>query len=500
MTKRQKITTVLVITLSVMAILSVFFFFSRNNKQTRKAEIFLYQRFLSAEAKSLENHFDHLQGMARMMAHNPIILKILESGYPADSSGDAGADLAGTVNANLISLAGISDISAAFIMNKDGLCILSSATKFIGKNYGFRPYFKQAVKSGFGIYAARGVTSGKIGIYYSVAIYSDSRIMGVAVLKFSPSFFHVAALPALNRNTGNSDGEILGLALDDGIFIIPATGKICSLAPLAASKRERLAASRQFPAESVDNAGFPMTTWQQLQKQGYAYAVKNPEQKKYHLFVKPIVQKKIYLLHIIPDARFNTAYTPLSQSQQNLFNVLYGLVAILILAIIIMVYYHYKYRQLYDRLLKEQIDHNLSLGFYQQIINSAPIGFWQVDPTSKTIKTVNNAFCEMIQLPKEEIVGRQIFDFYTDSALPELKANVRNIAGNQHCTFQSQLKKHGDGLYVSVVQYSQLADDPQSGTKQRFAFFTDISGTIQRKEELKLMVTAFEQSDSTIVI
>ena len=96
--------------------------------------------------------------------------------------------LAGTVNGNLISLAGISDISAAFIMNKDGLCILSSATKFIGKNYGFRPYFKQALKSGFGLYAARGVTSGKIGIYYSVAMYSDSRIIGVAVLKFSPSF------------------------------------------------------------------------------------------------------------------------------------------------------------------------------------------------------------------------------------------------------------------------------------------------------------------------
>ncbi|HDJ29141.1 MAG TPA: response regulator [Proteobacteria bacterium] len=51
-----------------------------------------------------------------------------------------------------------------------------------------------------------------------------------------------------------------------------------------------------------------------------------------------------------------------------------------------------------------------------------------------------------------------------------------------------------------MVQYSQLADDPQSGTKQRFAFFTDISSTIQQKEELKLMVTAFEQSDSTIVI
>ena len=498
MTKRQKVTTVLVITLSVMAILAVFSFFSRNNKQTRKAEISLYQRFLSAEAKSLGNHFNHLQGIARMMAHNPIILKILESGYPVDSSGDAWADLAGTVNANLSSLAGISDISAAFIMNKDGLCILSSATKFIGKNYGFRPYFKQALENGFGLYAARGVTSGKIGIYYSVAMYSDSRITGVAVLKFSPSFFHVAALPALNRNAGNSDGEILGLAFDDGIFIIPATGKICSLAPLAASKRERLAASRQF-GENVGNAGFPPTTWRQLQKQGYAYAVRNPEQKRYHLFMKPVVQKKIYLLHIIPDAWFNTAYTPLSQSQQNLFNVLYGLVAILILAIIIMVYYHYKYRQLYDRLLKEQTDHNLALGFYQQIINSAPIGFWQVDPASKTVKTVNNAFCEMIQLPKEEIVGRQVFDFYTDSALPELKAHARNIAENQHCTFQSQLKKHGGG-FVSVVQYSQLADDPQSGTKQRFAFFTDISSTIQQKEELKLMVTALEQSDSTIVI
>ena len=492
------------IIISVLFLSSLIFLFVclifQNNGQTQIAEISLYQRFLNSEAKSLKNHFDHIQGMAQMMASNGMILNRLESTKTTDKDSNNEHHFDKSVNTGLKNLAAISDISAAFVMDIDGHCILSSNAKFIGKNYSFRPYFKQALKNGFGIYCAMGITSRKIGVYYSVAIYHNNQVIGVAVLKFAPSFFHVAALPAFVKNAGNESGEILGLALNDGIIIIPTTAKVYSLSSLTSAKIKSLATNKQFPPGSIINAGFPRTSWQKLQKQGYIHALRKPEQQVYHLFTTPFFDKKLYLIHIISENRFNTAYTPLSQNQKNMFNLLYGLLVMLILMIILFAAYHYKYRKVSARLLQEQFEYNRSLTFYQNVINASPIGFWQVDPDTNIVKSVNNTLCEMLRLPQEKIIDRKIFDFYADIDLPAVKVKTENIYREKKFVLQCQLKKYQDLSFTTVMQYSQLIDDPTLDIKQYVSFFSDISSTIQQKKELHLMVSALEQSENTVLI
>lgn len=75
-----------------------------------------------------------------------------------------------------------------YILNLSGVTIASSnrnqPDSFVGKNYGFRPYFKQAVLGMQGRYIALGVTSKVLGYYTSCPVRNDrGAIVGVAVIK-----------------------------------------------------------------------------------------------------------------------------------------------------------------------------------------------------------------------------------------------------------------------------------------------------------------------------
>ncbi len=81
--------------------------------------------------------------------------------------------------------------TACYLMDPGGFTLASSnraeRNSFVGKNYGFRPYFKQAIQGRPASYLALGVTSGRRGIYFSHPVRnSQGEILGVAVMKYPP--------------------------------------------------------------------------------------------------------------------------------------------------------------------------------------------------------------------------------------------------------------------------------------------------------------------------
>ncbi|KJU87371.1 membrane protein containing ATP-binding region, ATPase-like protein [Candidatus Magnetobacterium bavaricum] len=75
----------------------------------------------------------------------------------------------------------------SYVINKDGTAIASSnwntPVSFIGKNYKFRPYFKQAIKGAVGKYVAIGVVSKAPGYYVSYPVKKDNNVIGIVVVK-----------------------------------------------------------------------------------------------------------------------------------------------------------------------------------------------------------------------------------------------------------------------------------------------------------------------------
>ena len=81
--------------------------------------------------------------------------------------------------------------SVTYLMDRSGNTIASSnrdtPVSFVGKNYGFLPYFQQAMQGFPAIYMALGVTSKKRGIYFSHPVYGKGKEgpLGVVVIKKS---------------------------------------------------------------------------------------------------------------------------------------------------------------------------------------------------------------------------------------------------------------------------------------------------------------------------
>ncbi len=130
-----------------------------------------------------------------------------------------------------------------YLMDANGTTIASSnrdsIKSFVGKNYSFRPYFKNAINGDHYVYLALGVTSKKRGIYFSHPVVTDNKVLGVVVIKVS--------VASLERKFTNTPGIAVLSGLDGMVF---ATNRqdwlFKSLWTLSAERAKQLASSRQF--------------------------------------------------------------------------------------------------------------------------------------------------------------------------------------------------------------------------------------------------------------
>ncbi|WP_114088552.1 ATP-binding protein [Thalassospira profundimaris] len=136
----------------------------------------------------LELYRSNLQGAIKEHEYLPItlasdrrIIALAEMDHPtaADTS---------EVNRYLEKLAADSGASDIYFMNNNGDTIAASnwnsKASFIGRNFGFRPYFKQAMAGNTGHYFAFGITSNVPGYYISHPVLINGRdIAGVMVVK-----------------------------------------------------------------------------------------------------------------------------------------------------------------------------------------------------------------------------------------------------------------------------------------------------------------------------
>lgn len=100
---------------------------------------------------------------------------------------EGGADEAERLNARLELLARRTDAAAIYAIGRDGRAVAASnwrlPTSFVGQDYGFRPYFARAMKSGAAELFALGTVSGRPGLYLARRVSRDGRPIGVIVVK-----------------------------------------------------------------------------------------------------------------------------------------------------------------------------------------------------------------------------------------------------------------------------------------------------------------------------
>jgi C4-dicarboxylate-specific signal transduction histidine kinase len=137
-----------------------------------------------------------------------------------------------------------------FLLNSAGVTNYTSnydtATSFAGSNYGFRPYFRDAMAGVSDVYFAVGATSGRPGLFLSAPVLSESgQTLGVIVIKIN--------LRILEQSWQVS-GDSVWVTDEKGIIFLASTEKwrYFSMQPLSVGTQSELAQTLQYGKRSVE--------------------------------------------------------------------------------------------------------------------------------------------------------------------------------------------------------------------------------------------------------
>jgi len=142
------------------------------------------------------------------------------------------------------------EVTVCYLMNETGVVIASTNRdtngSFVGNNYGFRPYFQDAIAGSPGAYFALGITSGTRGYYSSFPVKAgDESVLGVVIIKKELDFL---------EQDFAVDGKTFLVSPDGIIFLANDPAMVMmSLWELDQATKDNLTASREFGDGPFDN-------------------------------------------------------------------------------------------------------------------------------------------------------------------------------------------------------------------------------------------------------
>lgn len=197
---------------------------------------------LTTTLRAVESEVERFSYLPAVIGEDERIVALLHGPRDASASGLA--------NAYLQTVREMSGADEIYLLDTTGLTLASSnwnePGSFVGNNYGFRPYFGDAIATGEGRYYAVGVTTGKPGYFLSARVDIGGRALGVVVAKVDMAPLEQAWARA---------GDLTGLADDAGMVFL--TGhvpwKYRPLHPLSPDDIAAMRAERRY--DGIDLEG-----------------------------------------------------------------------------------------------------------------------------------------------------------------------------------------------------------------------------------------------------
>ena len=184
--------------------------------------------------------YDHLPEIIRF---HPSIQALLDDPKDAATVEAANRYLE---NVNAVAGAGV-----LYVLDLNGQCIAASnwrdKTSFVGVDLSYRPYFRDALKSGAQHFFGIGTTTGVPGYYASRALPSLLEPKGVGVVKVER--WHAETWPGAGRMMIVDGNGVIVLATDEA-------WKYHTLAPLPDATLARIRAERQYENVPLRPLGF----------------------------------------------------------------------------------------------------------------------------------------------------------------------------------------------------------------------------------------------------
>ena len=154
------------------------------------------------------------------------------------------------INAYLIDINRRAGAFAVYVLDAQGTTLASSnwqdRSSYVGVNYGFRPYFKNAIAGGIGRFYGIGASTFEAGYFISQPVLRHGRIIGIVAAKVNLDWIEQSW-----RTPGA--GEQIWVRDANGVIILATTPsfKFTSLAALSAAAKRDISEQRQFLQENL---------------------------------------------------------------------------------------------------------------------------------------------------------------------------------------------------------------------------------------------------------
>lgn len=155
-------------------------------------------------------------------------------------------------NRFLQELAEVSGASLLYVMDADGKTLVASNWReplsLVGRNYGFRPYFAEAMQGREGRFFATGATTGEPGLFLSRPTPVDGPPRGAAIVKVD--------MRPLERAWADG-GEIVFASDAHGVIFLSSVAdwRYRTLDPLAPPVRQLIESTRQYADRPLEPLG-----------------------------------------------------------------------------------------------------------------------------------------------------------------------------------------------------------------------------------------------------
>ena len=227
----------------IIALIGYAIFAALTLKITRQAAIEnLHNQGISivtTQANELKSKLQKFLLVPVILSENPDVTQALN-----DSEHSATLRL----NEKLKSLSEQTDATYIFAVDKQGRTVASSnyqeADSFVGRDYKFRPYFKQAMSEGKAEYYAKGETTGRPGLFLAGRVSNDLGPIGAIVVKVE--FSDISSRwndPFSTSFVVNNDGIIL--------FSGDTELNFSTIEDLSDAKQAEILEARQFGLEPL---------------------------------------------------------------------------------------------------------------------------------------------------------------------------------------------------------------------------------------------------------
>lgn len=152
------------------------------------------------------------------------------------------------VNRSLQAIARQSRVGAIYLMDRDGNTLAASnwdlPLTFVGRNFGYRPYFREALAGRAGRFYGIGSTTSEPGYFIAQPVMQGARVLGVVAVKIS--------LDEFARNWAGAEDTIVLADRADVVFLSNRPQwKYRSLRALSATTQRELASTDQYARRPI---------------------------------------------------------------------------------------------------------------------------------------------------------------------------------------------------------------------------------------------------------